>query len=64
MNTFYFFENDIYETKEQAEFAAKDFRIKHIDEIETNKDFNTFYNDYRVYREEGNSCLDSIEWAK
>lgn len=64
MNTFYFFENDIYEKKEQAEKAARNFKIKHIDEIETDKDFNTFYNDYRACREEGNSCLDSIEWAK
>ena len=61
---FYFAENDVYETKEQAEYAVRNLKIKHIDEIETNKDFNTFYNDYTTCREAGNSCLDSIEWAK
>lgn len=61
---FYYAENDVYETKEQAERALRDLKIKHIDEIETDKDFNSFYNEFLKCREAGNSLLDSIEWAK
>ena len=64
MNTFYFFEGNIYKTKEQAEKAAKDYNIKRIDEIKTTKTFDEFETEYEKAREEGNSCLDSIEWAK
>lgn len=64
MNTFYFFENNVYETKEEALNATKNYNNKKIDEIETSKNFATFENDYQIARDEGNSCLDSIEWAK
>lgn len=61
---YYFVENDVFETKEQAEFSVRHLKNKHIDEIETEKDFETFYNNYWTCRDQGNSCLDSIEWAK
>lgn len=64
MNTFYFFENNVYETREEAENATKNYTNKKIDVIETNKDFTSFENDYKSARNDGNSCLDSIEWAK
>ena len=32
--------------------------------IDTEKDLDTFINDYEAAREEGNSIIDSIEWAK
>ncbi len=64
MNTFYYFENNIYETKEEAQNATKNFNNKRIDEIQTEKDFNSFEELYTQAREEGNSCVDSIEWAR
>jgi hypothetical protein len=32
--------------------------------IKTTKDFDTFVEDYENAREEGNSIIDSIEWAR
>lgn len=64
MNTFYFFEGNIYETKDQAERAAQHYSIKRIDSVQTIKPFIDFILDYEKARDEGNSCADSIEWAK
>ena len=64
MNTFYFFEGRVYETLEQVQSATKDYASKKFDEIETSKSFDEFEDAYDEARAEGNSCLDSIEWAK
>lgn len=56
MNTFYF--NELNERIEEVKPISK------FTEIETDKDFDTFVEDYENAREEGNSIIDSIEWAK
>lgn len=56
MNTFYF--ND---KTEKIEIIKPN---NGYTEINTNKDLNTFIGDYEQAREEGNSIIDSIEWAK
>lgn len=64
MNTFYFFEGNIYETREAVEAAVKNYLNKKYDEINTSKSFDEFEAEYDKAREEGNSCLDAIEWAR
>ena len=64
MNTFYYFEGRIFETKEQVEENAKNYNCKKFDEIETLKSFDEFENEFDNLKAEGNSDLDSIEWAK
>lgn len=64
MNTFYYFEGRIFETKEDAEFAARNYTNKKIDEIETAKSFAEFENAFDESKEQGESDLDAIEWAK
>lgn len=64
MNTFYYFENNIYEKLEDVQFAMKNYTCKKYDEIKTLKDFDEFENEYDNLRKEGNSALDAIEWAK
>ena len=56
MNTFYF--NDKTEKIETVK-PNNSFTL-----IETDKDFDTFVKDYEEVREQGNSIIDSIEWAK
>lgn len=56
MNTFYF--NDKTERIETVK-PSKSHTV-----IKTNKDFDTFVEDYENAREEGNSIIDSIEWAR
>lgn len=64
MNTFYYFEGRIFETKENAEQVARNYTSKKIDEIETEKTFDEFENAFDELKEQGNSDLDAIEWAK
>lgn len=64
MNTFYYFEGSIYETMEEANFAARNYNIKKIDKIQTNKSFAEFEKAFDEAQAEGNSDFDSIEWAK
>lgn len=64
MNKFYYFEGEIYETLELVQNATKNYTCKKIDEIETSKSFDEFEEAYEDARAEGNSSLDSIEWAK
>lgn len=64
MSTFYYFEGRIFETKENAEFAARNYTTKQIDKIETEKSFDEFENAFDELKEQGNSDLDAIEWAK
>lgn len=64
MNKYFYFEGNVYETREQANNAARNYNIKRIDEIETNKSFEDFENEFDKAKAEGNSDLDSIEWAK
>ena len=56
MNTFYF--NDKNEKIETVKPNNS------YTEISTSKDFDAFVEDYEQAREEGNSIIDSIEWAK
>lgn len=56
MNTFYF--NDKTERIEKVK-PNNSHTV-----IQTAKDFNTFIEDYENARDEGNSIIDSIEWAK
>lgn len=56
MNTFYF--NDRTERIETVQPNNSHTVIR------TEKDFETFVEDYENAREEGNSIIDSIEWAK
>ena len=64
MNTFYHFEGRVFETEELAKVATKDYVSKKIDIIETDKDFDKFYECFTNCRFEGNSIADSIDWAK
>lgn len=65
MNTFYYFEGRIFETREKAE-AEKKRTGYHtsIDEIKTNKSFDEFDDAFDELKAEGNSDLDSIEGAR
>lgn len=56
MNTFYF--NDKTEKIETIQ-PNNSYTI-----IKTEKDFNNFCEDYENAIKEGNSIIDSIEWAK
>lgn len=56
MNTFYF--NDKNEKIETIK-PNNSYTL-----INTNKDFDTFVNDYEMARDNGNSIIDAIEWAK
>lgn len=64
MNTFYYFEGTVYETLEQVEFAAKNYKNKQYDEIKTTKSFNEFDDAFYNAKKDGDSDLDAIEWAK
>ena len=64
MEKFYYFEGRIYETVKQVENATKNYINKKYDEIETMKSFDEFENEFDKAKEEGNSDLDAIEWAK
>ena len=64
MNKFYYFEGGIFETVEQVENVTKNYRNKKYDEIETSKSFEEFENEFDKAKEEGNSDLDAIEWAR
>ena len=64
MNKFYYFEGRIFETVEQVENATKNYRNKKYDEIETIKFFSEFENTFDELKEQGESDLDAIEWAK
>lgn len=64
MNKFYYFEGRIFETVEQVENATKNYRNKKYDEIETSKYFAEFENEFDKAKEECNSDLDAIEWAR
>lgn len=64
MNTFYYFEGNIYETEQTVIAATKDYTNKKYDEIRTSKSFEEFETAYEEAIEEGNSSLDAIEWAK
>ena len=55
MNTFYF--NDKNE-QIQIEKPNNSYTV-----INTSKNFETFVTDYEAARAEGNSIIDSIEWA-
>ena len=64
MNKFYYFEGRIFETVEQVENVTKNYRNKKYYEIETSKSFEEFENEFDKAKEEGNSDLDAIEWAR
>lgn len=64
MNNFYHFEGNIYETVEAVEAATRNYCNKRYDVIKTLKSFDEFEEEYDKCRKEGNSILDSIEWAK
>lgn len=64
MNTFYYFEGRVYETLEEVQNATKNYICKRFDEIETMNTFEQFENEFHKLKEEGNSDLDAIEWAK
>jgi len=63
MNTFYHFEGRIYEKIENVEKATENYRNKNYDEIKTEKSFDEFENAYERLRAEGNSIMDSIDFA-
>ena len=56
MNTFYF------DDKTEKIVTVKPNNGHTV--IETEKDFDTFLKDYEEVWEQGNSIIDSIEWAK
>lgn len=64
MNTFYHFEDKIFETVEEVENATKNYANKMYDEIKTDKSFDEFDTEFYKLRGEGNSIDDAIEWAK
>lgn len=64
MNTFYYFEGRVFETKEAVEAVAKDYTNKKYDVIETEKSFDEFEDEFDKLKSEGNSDLDAIKWAK
>lgn len=64
MNKFYHFEGRIYKTLKEVKNATKNYTNKKYDVIETLKSFKKFENEFDKLREEGNSIIDSIEWAK
>ena len=64
MNTFYHFEGVIYETLEGVISATKNYTNKSYDVIETDKNFDLFYDEFYTLRASGNSIIDSIELAK
>ena len=43
---------------------AKNYSNKEIDEIDTVKDWSEFEDAFDTAKEDGNSDLDAIEWAK
>lgn len=63
MNTFYYFESRIFETKKEAEKLAKNFINKKIEEIKTEKSFDDFEDAYYQLKKDGESDFDAIEWA-
>lgn len=63
MNKFYHFEGRIYEKIENVEKATENYRNKKYDEIKTEKSFDEFENAYERLRAEGNSIMDSIDFA-
>lgn len=56
METFYF--ND--KTEKFQKERTKDCKTM----VRTLKSFDKFIKDYELYRKEGNSIIDSIEWAR
>lgn len=64
MNTFYYFEGNIYETIGAAEYAARNYNIKRIDSIKTEKSFDEFETAFEEVKKECSSDVDAIEWAK
>ena len=64
MNTFFYFEGRIFETEEAVKTATKDYMTKNYMVIETNKSFDIFEDEFDKCKEEGDSDLDAIEWAK
>ena len=64
MNTFFYFEGRIFKTEEAVKKATQNYNCKRFDIIETNKSFEEFEDEFIKAREEGNSDLDSIEWAR
>lgn len=64
MKKFYHFEGRIYKTLKEVKNATKNYTNKRYDVIETLKSFAEFENEFDKAKEEGNSDLDAIEWAK
>ncbi len=64
MNTFYYFEGRIFETEEKAMNFAKNYNCKKLDKIQTEKGWEEFEAEFDKVKEEGNSDLDAIEWAR
>lgn len=64
MNKYFYFEGNVFETREQAELLAKNYNIKRITEIETDKNFEDFENAFDEAKQDGNSDFVAIEFAK
>lgn len=64
MNTFYHFEGRIFESLEALEIVMKNYTYKKYDIINTDKNFDDFESEFEKYRQEDNSILDSIDFAK
>lgn len=64
MTTLYFIEDDFFIDLEDAKKRQRQFVSASIDTIETEKTYDEFMVDYEQLRKEGNSIVDSIEWAK
>ena len=64
MNTFYYFEGRIFETEEKAMNFTKNYNNKKLDKIQTEKSWDDFENEFDKAKEDGNSDLDAIEWAR
>ena len=63
MATFFYKENEIYETREAVEAAAKNFVGKGYDSVETDKSFVEFEAAYEELREAGCSSADAFTCA-
>lgn len=64
MNTFYYYESEIYKTVEEVENATKNHICKRYDIIETSKSYDEFVEEFEELKAQGNSDLDSIEFAR
>jgi hypothetical protein len=65
MTIVYELEGRLFQTFEDAEESKKLYGYNtSIEAVETDKDYDSFYDAYEAARKEGNSVADALIWAK